>query len=135
MAKYTAKNVEFTATLTPELFGALKVGEAGRAIRLYCRCCNTLVFGVTRTVFAFNRNCIYNEDGSKYEPAKPVLNIQKKNAFDPSMVPDPSVETWPPLRVIIPLAWKFFNPFVSTVKDKALLPDPKTAEVVPITWE
>ena len=135
MAFYTAKNVEFTTTLTPELFGALKVGEAGKTIRLYTRCGNTLVSRVTRNVFCFNRNCIYNVDGSKCEPAKPVLNIQKKNAFDPSMVPDPSVEAWPPLKDMIPFAWKMSNPFGAKVKDKALFPDPKTAEVVPITWE
>jgi hypothetical protein len=135
-AIYTAKNVQFTTTpLTPALFGAVKVGEAGEAKRLYSRCCNTLVFGMGRTFFELNRNCIYKEDGSNYEPSKPVLNIQKKNAFEPSIVPDPAVETWPPLRVMIPLAWKLFHPFSSKVKDKALFPDPKTAEMVPITWE
>jgi hypothetical protein len=77
----------------------------------------------------------YKEDGSNYEPSKLVLNIQKKNAFDASILPDPSVETWPPLRVMIPLAWKLFHPFGSKVKDKALFPDPKTAEMAPITWE
>ena len=131
---YKPSQVDFNKK--PEAgFGGVKVGEKGKAFRCYSKCCNSQLFSLSNKFFALNPNCVYNEDGTKFEVSPPPLNWNKKYSFDPSAVPEPVCDTVPPFTKILPLIRVMINPIGPKVKDLELFPDDSTALIVPITWE
>lgn len=134
---YKPSQIDFLGADLTDTFGLVKVGPKGKFYRLYTKCCGTLAIpGAMSKFVSFNRNGIYNQDGSPYVPAKPPLNLQKKNAFDPSLVPEPSHATFP-MGMVCKIAMTMVNPFGGPkLKEKALVsPNEEGAEVVEITWE
>ena len=58
-----------------EKIGGVKLGVEGQNVRAHTTCCHTMVIGDSPVPFdfrPFNRNAIFNLDGSKYVPADPV---------------------------------------------------------------
>lgn len=97
-ALYYLENVE---KLTPEVpdYGYVKIGQDGGNIRVYTKCCNTPMQtaggdGFPMGVRPFNRNCVYNKDGSKFEP-EDVPNVMAGEAFDADKVPEPKYTMLP----------------------------------------
>ena len=119
-----------------EKIGFVKVGENGKLLRSFCTQCGTMLGGFQNNYCVFNRNAIYNKDGSVYRPVGRVNNVMRKHAFDPSKVPEPS-------HAYVPFG--FFAAFVPLLmgfggKKNAnnvarLSKDLSKVEVVPITWE
>ena len=50
--------------------------------------CGTVIGGYTHHMAFLNRNAVFNQDGTPYIPAKPVINMMKKHASDPDKVPE-----------------------------------------------
>lgn len=136
---YSAGQVEFITDLSDETGTSklkfVRVGDGGKAFRSYTTCCGSQM---TNCVFprlvVFNRNGIKNADGTQFEPAGEVLNIQKNNAFDPSAVPEPSHPTGSFLFAMKFLA-PVLNPFGKKLKNQELFPEDSATEIVPITWK
>mmetsp|Transcript_23255 Transcript_23255/g.39752 ORF Transcript_23255/g.39752 Transcript_23255/m.39752 type:complete len:198 (-) Transcript_23255:269-862(-) len=124
-------------TIDGSKIGFVKVGENGPYPRPYCTQCGTVLFNVYMPNWsAANLNAITNADGTAWKPAKPVMNTNCKNAFDPESVPEPKQKS-------IPFGFVFsFIPTVlglrcdgSNADTKELIPDLDKVEVCPITWE
>ena len=130
--------------------GCIKVGEGGKNLRLYTPCCYTMVGFAVPKCIGLNRNAIYyyNEttttpkDGvaefhhKPYQPPLPILNGRKRDAFDPSAVPDPSHSMYP-LGFLFSLVKTGFNPFAAGFQNEQstmFFPPISNAEVVDITW-
>jgi hypothetical protein len=141
---YKARDVEFLTDVKTEKsrdkFVFVKVGDSGTLFRVYSRCCCTYLFFIPANVLlCVNTNCIYNQDGSSFEPRLTPVNVQAKYAFDPSAVPDPKHDALP-LRDMVrtfPIIVGGFLPFGPKLTDqKGLFPDDEAkVDVVPITWE
>lgn len=122
-----------------------KVGESGKIIRSYTKCCGTLLNTAGGAEFPagfrpFNRSCIKNSDGTRYSP-RDVLNVHAKSAFEPKDVPEPKAATAAP---------KIYAGFIGgalcmktgiatgvgqLMGDEAFFKAPSSVtEVVPITW-
>ena len=136
VAMYLYSNVEFPSS-SKTRFGFVKVGPRGTRIRRYLKCCNTMAFGISEKLVTFNRNCIYNKNGTKYKlEAKPV-NCIKKFAFDPEKVPEPS-NSYIPFLGFLSIFLAMLNPFDWPKEDEDKLHthyNHDLVEVVPITWE
>ena len=95
-AFYYTKDVEFSDDNPAEQIQFLKLGETGKNVRSYTRCCGTQLNTAGGRSFPagfrpFNRNCITNADGSRYNPDPAgVLNLFKAKAFEPEKVPKPN---------------------------------------------
>jgi hypothetical protein len=128
----------------------IKVGEKGRIVRSYTKCCNTMLNTASGKKFPagfrpFNRNCIQNADGTQYNPPN-VLNGMAKNAFDPATVPAPKVAGLPLCGTKASLC-KFVTGIcymkcgccpsgIGKNTGEAFWKDPReVTEMVPITWE
>ena len=135
MALYKPNKVEFTTPITADTFAACKVGDKGKNGRSYTKCCHTQAIFCISKFIAFNSNCLFNDDGSLYQPEKPIQNTMKDFAFEPSEVPEPKSNMIPPMSLLLPMMGTMMNPFGPKVKDKNLFANLETAEVVPITWE
>lgn len=132
MSMYSPDQVEFTSKPG---FASVKVGENGKNLRCYATCCNTpAYFLIGFKVILLNTNCIYNPDGSKYEPNPKVTHYMKKYAFEDTSPPD-STYNMVPIGQVFPFLGRMLNPFAPKVTDEDLILDKETAEVVPITWE
>lgn len=136
MSLFKSSQVEFQSDELPaDKFGCVKVGPKGKLIRLYTKCCGTMIGFALSKFMALNRNAIYNSDGSRFEPAIPPHNLHRKNAFDPSLVPEPSYDAIPFKLMLLKVFPILINPFGRKINDKALFPQLDDAEVVDITWE
>ena len=91
------KDVNFTSDIQSEeamknidyvKVGDVKVGQKGKFARTYCKSCGTVIGGIALHMAFLNRNAVFNQDGTPYIPAKPVINMMKKHAFDPDKVPE-----------------------------------------------
>lgn len=132
----TPFDTDMTTNEARDSIGFVKVGERGKMARSYCTRCGTMIGVFSPNNVFFNRNAIYNRDGSPYKSAEPVNNIMCRFAFDPSKVPEPNYSFVPMGMVMsfIPIVLGFGEK--KSVKDSALFPaDLSTVEVVPITWE
>lgn len=138
IAIYKSNNVT-VKTADAEKISFVKVGAEGKISRPYCTSCGTVLFNVFQPNWvAANRNAMTNTaDGSAFEPAGKVTNVNAKAAYDSSKVPDPkhgSVPVGTLLKFIPLIAGVFCDG--SNKKEKALIPeDMDKVEVVPITWE
>ena len=152
ISAFKANQVEFCTDLSEKL-EFVRVGDNGEAWRSYTTCCGTQVTNfVTPKFIVLNRNAIAanveitKEDESNITTTSAtaavmdndntILNIQKKDAFDPTAVPEPSHETTPKLYTM-----KFIFSVVNPCGSKKLQqykelfpPTNEFAEVVPITW-
>ena len=113
----------------------VRVGENGRIWRSYTTCCGTQLANMAKPgMIVLNRNAIYNQDGTKYEPREIPLNINKKHAFDPDSVPKPSHDVAPP-SVAFKFVKNIANPFGARFKDvPELFPAVDAVEVMPVSW-
>jgi hypothetical protein len=114
----------------------VKVGESGRAYRCYTKCCKSQVTNVVTARFVgFTANFITNYDGTPYAPPGPLLNVNVKFAFDPSLVKDPK-HSYAPLGMIMTFLKAMINPFEPSMaaKHPPLFPAASHVETVPITW-
>ena len=142
---YRLAKVDFPDDVDPrENLGCVKVGDKGKMLRYYTKCCGTQVFTVTEmgTDPGFNRNAIYEgnlDDETKYIPTKTPINIMTKYAFGPKEdIPDPKAE-----KASMGMIAKFLPKIISSSmgfgkgknKFRARKEDLERAEVVPITWE
>jgi hypothetical protein len=149
-AFYDMKDVEFTSDNPAEQLAFVKLGDEGKNVRSYTRCCGTQLQTAGGRSFPaafrpFNRNCITNADGSKYDPDPGrVLNVFKAKAFDPGKVPKPNggLAAAPILAGFAAkiLGYRLFG----LGADSALEPEKEqvfrvhgsqVTEIVPITWE
>eukprot|EP00591_Stephanopyxis_turris_P000459 CAMPEP_0195523576 /NCGR_PEP_ID=MMETSP0794_2-20130614/22832_1 /TAXON_ID=515487 /ORGANISM="Stephanopyxis turris, Strain CCMP 815" /LENGTH=163 /DNA_ID=CAMNT_0040653599 /DNA_START=66 /DNA_END=554 /DNA_ORIENTATION=+ len=97
---YAASQLEFLSELSSSdgtsKLKFVRVGDKGKALRSYTTCCGTQMTNfILPGLIVFNQNGIKNADGSSFESAKPVLNIEAYHAFDPSTVPEPKHATHP----------------------------------------
>jgi hypothetical protein len=113
----------------------VSAGDKGTLCRAYTTCCGSQVINaIFPKLVVLNLNGIKNSDGSKYEaPNQPLLNVNTKDAFDPSAVPEPKHKT-APFPAMLKFMGTMLNPFSKKLKNKEALPDASKAEVVPITW-
>ncbi|KAL7460221.1 hypothetical protein ACHAXS_000685 [Conticribra weissflogii] len=140
---YTAMRgtqVDYTSDMSTDesrsKVGFVKVGDNGKLARCYCTKCGTTIGAVCPSFCFFNRNALHNDDGSKFVPNRPVKNVMKKHAFDPSKVPEPSCSTVPleMAFTFIPMMFGFGKK--KDAQNDAFFPkDMAKVEVVPITWE
>lgn len=141
---------------TPEEhnLGFLKVGDQGKFLRTYTKCCNTQLnmgtgLNFTAIFRPLNRNGVYKvqEDGSltKYVPETPVSFCGLRWAYDDvdaSKVPEPKYNFYPP-GFAMRLMGRFVQYLVGMEKEPRLdgvlaiwaKPEDVPAEAVPITWE
>lgn len=148
MSVYNLKDTIFVEGSPQDNFGYVKVGEKGKAVRSYTKCCGTQAFTsgmpVPISYRHFNRNCIYNEDGTKYIPDDPVPNIMLSYAFvDPSVI---SAETPKYNYIPLSLLGLLVPDMIKTMlglsdmgkmaNEPAMFFKPEDVdEIVPITWE
>lgn len=151
------KDTEFVDENPSDKLDYCKVGEEGKVVRSYTKCCGSQVHcgcGKSHpvTFHMYNRNGIYNvnEDGdgvTKYEPkGYTPPNIMSKFAFtndDPSIIiPKPKYQ-YAPLSFpfyMLPSAIKAkFGMGLGSLSDdamKAIYKDhEEVTEIVPITWK
>ena len=87
-------------------FGYVKLGQDGKNVRCYTKCCGTMMMTASGTVFPanfrpFNRNCIFTADGTPFDDkAESIVggepyNMNVKSASDPNNVPEPKHDTVP----------------------------------------
>jgi hypothetical protein len=146
MSCYFMTDIEFVTETPEDKMGYVKVGEDdGGIVRSYTKCCGTQVFwtgakfpGPFRNI---NRNnCIYNADGSKYEPANPIGTVMVRFSFDPDAIPEPKYSIGPVGGMTIPyigrmLGYMLFGIGKGREDDKTFFIHPKDVEeIVPITW-
>eukprot|EP00756_Hemistasia_phaeocysticola_P055476 Hpha_TRINITY_DN31424_c0_g1::TRINITY_DN31424_c0_g1_i1::g.145295::m.145295 len=98
-AMYELDQLDLPDGLNASHFRFVKNGEKGGMVRTITKCCNTLMNTAGGSVFPgafrpFNRNCIYNKDGSlaNLTPGEKPINVNAINAFDPAKVPEPKVD-------------------------------------------
>ena len=141
LALYRGKNIDWVSDVSSEeahaKIGFVKVGEKGKPFRSYCSNCGTFIAHYERNFSMFNRNAIYNKDGTKFQAtAGSVNNIMRKYSFDPSKVPAHS-SSMVPLGVLVafvPLLMGFGGK--KNAHEDVLFPtDLSNVEVVPITWK
>ena len=147
-AFYDMKDVEFVGDDPAGQLAFVKLGDDGKNVRSYTRCCGTQLQTAGGRSFPaafrpFNRNCITNADGSKYDPDG-VLNIFKAKSFDPEKVPQPNghLAAVPFLASFVTkiLGYKFFgvgnDSDLEPEKDQVFrVHGSQVSETVPITWE
>jgi hypothetical protein len=147
-AFYYLTNVDILSDNPEEKLGFVKVGDRGKIVRSYTKCCNTVLNTAGGKKFPagfrpFNRNCIYNSDGSKFDPPA-ALNIMAEASFNPALVPEPKHKE-------IPLCSSLLCRFASGIcankccccdagyghhREGVFMKDPRdVTEIVPITWE
>jgi hypothetical protein len=137
---YKASQLEFPTSLKSSdgkhKLNYVHIGDKGSVFRGYTTCCGSQVINAMFSkVVVLNRNGIKNSDGSKYEaPNLPLLNVNAKHAFDPSVVPEPKHDTGP-MSFMLQFVSPMLNPFGKTLENKDALPDASKADAVPITWE
>ncbi|KAL3904199.1 MAG: hypothetical protein SGILL_010159 [Bacillariaceae sp.] len=149
---------------TPEEYnlGFLHVGENGKSLRTYTKCCNTQLNMGTGAAFPanfrpLNRNCVYevvrDEDGSIVTTLKPYTpipskiptNCNLKHAYDDvdiESIPEPK-SNGVPMGFFLPMVGRILMYLVGYDKDPkmdAILfiharPDQVPVETVPITWK
>jgi hypothetical protein len=149
-AFYNMKDVEFSGENPAGQLEFLKLGDAGKNVRSYTRCCGTQLQTAGGRSFPaafrpFNRNCITNADGSKYNPDPDrVPNLFKAKAFDPGKVPKPNggLAVVPFLAGFVGniLGYRFFglgaDPAMEPEKEQVFrVHGSQVTETVPITWE
>jgi len=149
-AFFYLKNVEFSDDRPAEQLQFLKLGDTGKNVRSYTRCCGTLLNTAGGRAFPagfrpFNRNCITNPDGSKYNPdPASIVNIMKASAFEPEKVPEPNtvLASVPVLAGFVAriLGYKLFGLGIDSTmgeeKERAFMVDgAEVTEAVPITWD
>ena len=149
-AFFYLKNVEFSDDRPAEQLQFLKLSDTGKNVRSYTRCCGTQLNTAGGRTFPagfrpFNRNCITNPDGSKYNPVPAsVVNIFKARAFEPEKVPEPNggLAIVPVLAGFVAriLGYKLFGLGIDSMmceeKERAFMVDgAEVTEAVPITWE
>ena len=149
-AFFYLKDVEFNDRDPAEQLEFVKLGEAGRNVRSYTRCCGTQLNTAGGRSFPapfrpFNRNCIANPDGSAYSPDPAnIMNILKAKAFEPEKVPQPNggLASVPILGGFVAriLGYKFFgfgaDSTMGEEKERVyMVHGSEVSEVVPITWE
>ena len=146
MSLWHMKDIDFFQGSPHNNLGYVKIGEHGKFLRSYTKCCGTQAFVAGNNLpFSyrhFNRNCLYNEDGTRFEPeVHNIPNIMVSYAFDPTVIDEPKYN-------YVPLAnlWMIVS---STIKTKLgmesigkiadepsmLVKAQEYDEVVPITWE
>lgn len=115
--------------------GAVKVGDNGKNLRLFAQCCGTSLGFANPKLIGLNRNAIYENDGKEYQPSDPVINGRKKDAFDQSIVPEPSHNMYP-ISFLLKMIGPMLNPFGPKFGEdgKVFFPDLAKAETVEITW-
>lgn len=148
-AMYYLENVEIPDGLVDKL-NFIKVGEKGTAVRSYLKCCGTqLNTGSGRTFPAgfrpFNRNCIFNADGTRFQPKGPVQAVNAKSAFEPDLVPPPKHASAPCWLICFFVKGILKNKCCSCccgsgagnlrTEEAFWYDEKKVTEVVPITWE
>lgn len=85
-----------------DLLKPIKFGKNSENIRAYTSCCNTLCIcdGGKNLGFSFrpfNRNCLYNLDGSKYIPLYNLIwNTQGGDNSEYDKIPEPKDPDLPP---------------------------------------
>ena len=126
--------------------GHVVVGEKGKMVRPYAKCCNTRICNggtdfVAGQVRVFNLNALYNSDGTtKYQPPNVIPNIEDKNSFDPDSVPDPKVTALQGLSFavrVVPYILRDkigFNKLNEGDIDPIFMCEIATAEHSPKTW-
>ena len=142
LSMYQSKNVKFVKALDSSNLGFVKVGKQGKIPRVYCKNCKSHVMNLpAKGMVAFNRDCMYEEDGTtKHNPKETMININAASSFDPSKVPEPKHPSFGSRKalitkvapVLIGNQFKRKDPFRS--KYTELYPDPSTMEVAEITW-
>lgn len=143
------KDIIFDQKGVHDNLGYVKVGENGKSIRSYTKCCGTQAFSTGKdmplSVRHFNRNCIYNEDGTKWIPKDDVPNILLAYAFvDPASISaDESTKykyaPWSVWRVLIP---NMMQTMLGMTDAGSMVDEPSmwvksedVDEIVPITWD
>ena len=149
-AFFDMSNVELNDDDPAKQLQFLKLGERGINVRSYTRCCGTQLQTAGGRSFPaafrpFNRNCITNPDGSRYDPdPATVLNIFKAKAFEPDKVPKPNggLAAVPLLTGFVAriLGYKLLglgvDATMSEAKERVFrVHGSQVEEVVPITWE
>jgi hypothetical protein len=130
---FAASALEFPKDIAGKL-SFVKVGDKGKVIRSYTNCCGTQCSNcIFPRMCVMIRTGIYEADGTT--PFAPeVFNGNAKYAFDPSIVPEPKMDTVP-YSFMFSFVKAIVNPFAAKFQQTELFPDVSTVEAVPITWE
>jgi hypothetical protein len=144
---YLSKVIPLT-DMSASSLGFVQGGAAGKVVRTYTKCCNTMCVSGGGSAYPvafrpFNRNCIYNTDGTLYDAGKKVVNIQAKHSFHPRNVPAPRHSTLPfkeKVKVVGGMCAKSRfcccpSGFGDNADELAFVKNPRdVTEIVPITW-
>ncbi|CAB9514694.1 expressed unknown protein [Seminavis robusta] len=144
LVKYTvADSVKREDNNNNGVLGAVKVGDSGKNMRLFTTCCGTMVGFALPKMIGLNRNCITvvndnDNNNDPYQPADPIMNWRKNDAFDPSIVPEPS-HKMVPISTMFSFMMPMMNPFgpkfdPKDENQKMFFPELDKAEIVEITW-
>lgn len=133
--------------------GYIRVGETGKSLRTYTKCCNSQLHMGTGANFPanfrpLNRNGVYKvgEDGSLTKYMPPAMNGGLKWKFDdvnPEDIPEPKHQFWPVGFILWQLSkiTKYMvgmekNPDMLGIKMIYAAPDDVSdiIETAPITW-
>ena len=149
MSLWYMKDINFFQGSPHENLGYTKVGPDGTVLRSYTKCCGTQAFVTGKemkmsTLRHFNRNCLYNEDGSKYTPKGEIANIMLAFAFedvDTSVLPEPRYKfaSLKDMGVLMPnVIQKIFGGYgdkgENAEEPSMWVKSEDVTEVVPITW-
>ena len=148
MSVYNLKDTIFVdGSPQDDNFGYIKVGENGKVVRSYTKCCGTQAFTsgmpIPLSYRHFNRNCIYNEDGTKYIPKDPVPNLMLSYAFvDPSVVSETPKYNYIPLSLLGVVVPNMIKTMLGLADMGKMVDEPSmffkpedVDEIVPINWE
>ena len=148
MSVYNLKDTIFVdGSPQDDNFGYIKVGENGKVVRSYTKCCGTQAFTsgmpIPLSYRHFNRNCIYNEDGTKYIPKDPVPNLMLSYAFvDPSVVSETPKYNYIPLSLLGVVVPNMIKTMLGLADMGKMADEPSmffksedVDEIVPINWE
>ena len=108
-ALFYLTDIEFCDEGDPsDKFGYVKLGQDGKNVRNYTKCCGTMMnsaggAGFPANFRPFTRNCIVKaDDGTPYDETKKgaadaekPLNTMASKSFDPAAVPEPKHDIAP----------------------------------------